>query len=156
MKKILILLVFLAALVATTSKSYAQKQTDLIFFWGEGCPHCENAKPFLKELEEKYPTLKVHSFETWKNPENAKKLEELAKAYNTQIRGVPAFIIGNSEPIVGYTPNMQDSFIEKIEACVENGCPNPLDKLNNEQTQNNNNNTETNTKSFNTPNKTVM
>ena len=42
------------------------------FFWGEGCPHCAEQKPFLEELEEKYGNeIEVKMFETWYNRENA-------------------------------------------------------------------------------------
>jgi thiol-disulfide isomerase/thioredoxin len=64
------------------------------FFWGDGCPHCTTQKSFMEELENKYPKLEVKMFETWKNPENANLFREIAKAYGTEARGVPATFIG--------------------------------------------------------------
>lgn len=65
----------------------------LLFFWGEGCPHCARAKPFLGELEKRYPGLDVRSYEVLNNPENLKLLEDTAKARGTTVSAVPAFFI---------------------------------------------------------------
>jgi len=47
---------------------------NIYFFWGEGCPHCEDEKQFLEKLEKKYPEIKVNDFEVWNNSENRKLL----------------------------------------------------------------------------------
>ncbi len=31
----------------------------MYYFWGDGCPICTQAKPFLKELENDYPELEI-------------------------------------------------------------------------------------------------
>ncbi|MGD9638505.1 MAG: TlpA family protein disulfide reductase [Alphaproteobacteria bacterium] len=131
MKKILASVVLAMVSIVFASNSYAQEkhETHLLFFWGDGCPHCAEAKPFVKELEEKYPELKVHYFETWKNRQNAQLFQEVAKAYNAEARGVPAFFIGDSIPGFGYNEKMQPAFIEKVETCIKDGCVNPLDKV---------------------------
>lgn len=98
------------------------------FFWGDGCPHCEEQKPFLEELESKYPEVEVKSFETWKNPENAKLFQEVAKAYDTTARGVPATFIGD-EFWVGFADYMGEEMEQKVLYCIENDCVNPGDKL---------------------------
>ncbi len=101
------------------------------FFWGDGCPHCEHEKPFLEELEQKYPELEVKSFETWKNPDNVKIFQEVAQAYGIQARGVPTTFIGDFEPIVGYgSDETTGADIEnKIKQCIANDCVNPADKI---------------------------
>jgi len=33
----------------------------LYVFWGDGCSHCEAAKPFLGQLNETYPTLRIRA-----------------------------------------------------------------------------------------------
>ncbi len=32
------------------------------FFWGEGCPHCINQKPFMEKLKQRYPEQVVKDF----------------------------------------------------------------------------------------------
>ncbi|MGD9638504.1 MAG: hypothetical protein AB7U85_05550 [Alphaproteobacteria bacterium] len=132
MKKIAILLTVFMSFVFSTSSLKAEetnKQVDLLFFWGDGCPHCAEAKPFLGDLEARYPELKVHAYETWENSDNAKLFQNLAAKYGVKPSGVPAFFIGDERPIFGYTQLMQPKFFEKIEKCLNEGCPNPLDRL---------------------------
>ncbi|MFW6286070.1 MAG: thioredoxin family protein [Nanoarchaeota archaeon] len=99
----------------------------IVFFWGDGCPHCEEQKPFLEELEKKYPDkIEIKMFETWKNPENAKLFQETAKKYDTTARGVPVTFI-QDEYWVGYSKNIANEIENKIKYCIENTC---VDKLN--------------------------
>jgi thiol-disulfide isomerase/thioredoxin len=67
----------------------------IFFFWGTGCPHCAAAKPFLKELEKKYPAIEVRSFEVLNNSENLELLKKMAQARETEATGVPVFMLGN-------------------------------------------------------------
>jgi thiol-disulfide isomerase/thioredoxin len=99
----------------------------IYFFWGNGCPHCEEQKPFLEELKKKYSDkIEIKMFETWKNPENVKLFQETAKKYDTTARGVPATFI-QDEYWVGYSENMANEMENKIKYCIENNC---VDKLN--------------------------
>jgi thiol-disulfide isomerase/thioredoxin len=103
--------------------------TVVYFFWGDGCPHCENQKPFLEEMENKYPDLEIKMFETWSDRDNAELFQEMAEAYGIEARGVPATFIGEAEPIIGYRESMNENIEQKISDCIENGCISPADKL---------------------------
>jgi len=59
----------------------------LLEFYGTECPHCEGMKVLVAKLE-KEEGVKVESFETWHNEENAKKMEEYDKDL---CGGVPFF-----------------------------------------------------------------
>ena len=59
----------------------------LLEFYGKECPHCEDMKILVAKLE-KEEGVKVESFETWHNEENAKKMEEYDKDL---CGGVPFF-----------------------------------------------------------------
>jgi thiol-disulfide isomerase/thioredoxin len=105
------------------------KETVVYFFWGVGCPHCADQKPWMEELEEKYPDLEVKMLETYKNQDNAKLFQEMAKAYGIQARGVPATFIGDSDPVVGFSERVKPSIENKIKACLNEGCIDPESKL---------------------------
>ena len=65
-------MVVLIALLLSVSCALAANDTVHIHvFYGEGCPHCRDEKPFLDYLEETYPSLEVHLYETWSDPKNA-------------------------------------------------------------------------------------
>lgn len=102
MKTILIVLTtMLASLMlffgvgADTVKTDSTPGVTLYYFWGEGCPHCESAKPFLKELQAKYPALQIKSWEVLEHRENIPLLMEMTEARNHKATGVPVFIIGD-------------------------------------------------------------
>lgn len=100
----------------------------IYFFWGEGCPHCEEQKPFLEEMINKYPELEVKMYETWKKPQNISLFREIAGKYGIEAQGVPVTFIGDFEPIVGFTESMEDGIEDKIKTCLAEGCVNPSEK----------------------------
>jgi thiol-disulfide isomerase/thioredoxin len=60
----------LALLLALLFSSAQAERLPIYYFWGDGCPHCAEQKPFLEELERRYSQLEVHAFEVWYEPQN--------------------------------------------------------------------------------------
>ena len=79
----------------------AQDKTELIYFWGDGCPHCAKESKFLENISEKYPKLKITKYEVWYNAENQKLFAETAKGLGITRLGVPLTIIGDKY-FIGY------------------------------------------------------
>ena len=48
----------------------------IYFFWGDGCPHCAEAEPFLEKLAKRYPEVEIRYYEVWNNEENRKPLRD--------------------------------------------------------------------------------
>ena len=68
---------------------YTLSQGDLVFFWGQGCPHCENVDQFLADnqgLEEK---LKLKKIEVFSDAKGQKLFLEKVKECNLAAAGVP-------------------------------------------------------------------
>lgn len=65
------------------------------FFFGQGCPHCAEEKPFLEEMKNKYPELEIYDFEVYYNQDNVNFWEDICKKYNVKPYGVPMTFIGN-------------------------------------------------------------
>lgn len=115
-----------------TVKDMSENNSVVIyFFWGDGCPHCANQKPFLEEMEKKYSELEVKMFEVYRSKNNQKLFQEIAQAYGIQARGVPATFIGDFEPIIGFgTKETTGVEIEnRIKQCIEDSCISPEKKL---------------------------
>lgn len=72
------------------------------FFWGRGCPHCEEEKSFLDRLKAKYPGMQVKDYEVWYDKANAEILSLMAKGKNLKMVGVPVTFVGE-EVFVGFT-----------------------------------------------------
>jgi len=100
----------------------------LVYFYGEGCPHCAGLKSFLEKMQKKYPSLKVDSYEIYLNSENRLLFEKMAKAFGTNIQGVPTSFI-DEKVIVGYSNSIGESIEQEIQKCLEKGAKNPLDKI---------------------------
>lgn len=108
----------------------AEPRPILYLFWGNGCPHCEDEKEFLKLMRQRYPQLEMRYFEVWDHPEFAKLADTLRQAYKQQSASVPMTFIGEWS-LIGFrsfeTTGVQIE--EQIKACLEKGCVDPLDKL---------------------------
>jgi hypothetical protein len=66
---------------------------DLIFYWGEGCPHCENVKEWLTKNNSDNK-IKINSKEVYQNKDNQKNLLETVQKYCPNLKendgiGVP-------------------------------------------------------------------
>ncbi len=112
-------------------ESRPDAKTTLYFFWGDGCPHCEVEREFLEEMQDKYSDLEIKMYETWKDRDNAQILQEMAEAYGARASGVPMTFIGDFDPTIGFSAQMEDELEEKIEFCLEEECPDPGNKIKN-------------------------
>jgi thiol-disulfide isomerase/thioredoxin len=97
-------------------------QVTIYFFWGDGCPHCEAAKPFLETLQSRYPELSVASFEVYNDVENQELLFQMAKKFGMEQLTVPPFFIGPYH-LLGYSPELDADFDSIITLCLQNQCP---------------------------------
>ncbi len=128
-KAILLLLI----LITLTSTVMAANSVKIYFFWGEGCPHCAHEKPFLEELENKYPEVEVEMYETWQNSTNAQLFSDLAEAFGTTARGVPTTFI-DDEYWVGYADYMKEEIESKVVECINTGCSDSMARLKTQST----------------------
>lgn len=93
----------------------------IYLFWGEGCPHCARAKPFLESLDQKYPEVALHSFEIYNNQENYQLFIDMAEYHGFEISGVPTFIIGPYY-LVGYSEELNQDIENVVLTCIHEGC----------------------------------
>jgi thiol-disulfide isomerase/thioredoxin len=131
-KKIFSLILIFFTFLGVASFALAQdNEVNLYFFYGDTCPHCKKAEVFLGELKEKYPSLKINSYEVFGNKENAKLLLQFFENCGEEktVR-VPSIFIGQ-EVIIGYLDNeITGRTIERaVKKCLEKKCPDPLKKV---------------------------
>lgn len=99
-------------------------RVNLYFFWGEGCPHCAAAKPFLKKLASENPELDIHSYEVFNNEANLERLNKMASSLGAEAKGVPVFIIGD-RMYTGYSDEIGDEIQKRVQFCTKHGCRDP-------------------------------
>jgi len=124
-RKILIILFFIT-LFFPLQHIFAQepnKDANIYFFWGEGCPHCEKEKPFLDKMKQKYPQLKIHEFEVWNSADNRRLMMEFGEELNANINGVPFTVIGEHY-VIGWLDekNTGAQIEDAIKCTLNNNC----------------------------------
>lgn len=110
---------FTPAFSVSQSESDIGKKDTLYFFWGDGCPHCAAAKPFLADLKKKHPALIINSHEIYNSPVNLAVLRKMAKSLGTEATGVPTFFF-NGKMFTGFS----ESVAKEIETAVSTGMRN--------------------------------
>ncbi len=125
-----IILTLFSLLTFLPREILASQKVEIYFFWGQGCPHCAQEKPFLEKLKQKYPQLEVKEFEVYYNSNNRELFQKIAKAYNTEPQGVPMTFIGK-DFIIGFaTEQTTGKQIENlIQNCLQTYCPSPAEIL---------------------------
>jgi thiol-disulfide isomerase/thioredoxin len=133
MRRSTIILVWIGLLVGLISiglfhpvAASAQTETTghavtLYLFWGEGCPHCAAAKPYLESLPEKYPTLSLEEYEVFYDPHNNLVFNQLLKMLGLEQSAVPTVVIGPYY-LQGYSEDSQAPIEKVIRQCVDEGC----------------------------------
>ncbi|MFN3330889.1 MAG: hypothetical protein ACK47M_00060 [Caldilinea sp.] len=120
---LLVMLAGYASVVRAASPAQTMEPVVIYFFWGDGCPHCAAAKPFLADLTKRYPSVVVRDYEVWKHPENRDVFFGMTAKYGFEPTAVPTFFIGDRY-WVGYAEEPYAREIEQVvAACVRNGCP---------------------------------
>lgn len=94
-------------LIFKNKKEEVQKTIDsseMIFFYGQGCPHCVNVEKFLEENKSVEEKVKFEKLEVWKSKENARLMTERARncGLSEKELGVPLFWDG-SRCLIGDT-----------------------------------------------------
>lgn len=93
------LLLLFAAIAARAEDPWVARGADgrpeirFYFFWSLACPHCTAAHPHISALPKDRPWLRLHDLELSRNPDNARRFEEIvAQAGVQEQAGVPAFL----------------------------------------------------------------
>jgi thiol-disulfide isomerase/thioredoxin len=115
--KVLLLITVLVLFVGMGSVQ--AQEACVYYFYGDGCPHCANVKPFLEEMEVKYPGLQVERFEIYNNGDNAQLLDQYFDYYGVGVKGVP-IVFTSDTYFVGDQP-----ILEGLEGEILRGgeCP---------------------------------
>ncbi|NSW54104.1 MAG: hypothetical protein HPY85_16495 [Anaerolineae bacterium] len=139
LRTILVLLVAVLAGLAAVQPVRAQEkppiEIPIYFFWGDGCPHCENEHQFMQnDLLPRYPNVVLYDYETWYNQDNQDLFNRMAEAYGFVPQGVPTTFVGNRY-FVGFTETIGDQIEALIVEYMEAGqYPDPMARLAGETT----------------------
>jgi thiol-disulfide isomerase/thioredoxin len=97
---------------------------ELYVFWGEGCPHCEDQKPFLADLAARHPGLVVHSHEVWRDDAHHRLFRTLARMHGIEAGPVPTVFVGG-RAFIGDAPEIRRAIEATVEAAIAEAPPMP-------------------------------
>lgn len=102
---------------------FAADHPILYLFWGEGCPHCEEEKVFLQELQKNYPQLEMRWFEIGSRPEFVELATLLCQTYDIKAASVPITFLGKWGHVGFQQRETTGSQIEEqVNLCLQQGC----------------------------------
>ncbi len=85
----------------------------LLFFWGVGCSHCEEAKPFVRSLPEKWPGLLVEWIEVRRDSRGRARFARIVRELSIAGAGIPAFIHGKRY-VIGFEPGVTEERVRSL------------------------------------------
>lgn len=117
------LFVILFLPVGNLSAQEADNAVNVYFFWGQGCPHCEQESVFLDQILQKYPQVKINKYEVWYDSDNRQLLIEFGDKLNVNVSGVPFIVIGEKY-IIGWLDekNTGRQIEEAIQCALNSNC----------------------------------
>jgi thiol-disulfide isomerase/thioredoxin len=124
-----VLLVLAAAIALTASPAWAGNPRQqggpiiIYFFWGDGCPHCAAAEPFLADLAARYPNVEIRDYEVWKHPENREPLIRMAAKFGFEPTAVPMIFLGERYWVGFAEATIGAEIAATVAACAQSGCP---------------------------------
>jgi thiol-disulfide isomerase/thioredoxin len=68
----------------------------IYFFYGDGCPHCDNVMPFMSNISQKFPNETFVRMEIFYNTTNRNFADRLNGELNITSPGVPEVIVGKT------------------------------------------------------------
>ncbi len=101
---------FMVNVHADEKKTDEKSKVNVYLFRGDGCPHCAEAEEWFDELkkdEEFSKYFEVVDYEVWYDEDNAKFMDEVAKALDTEASGVPFIVVGKKF-FSGYSSEMSE------------------------------------------------
>ena len=117
-----LIMIAMGAMPTQVERVSAQDVDMTIFlFWGEGCPHCEIAKPALQELADQNPRIGYEPFEVYNNLEDRALFYEFAAEFGFEARAVPTIFIGERY-WEGFTEDIKIDIESYVDNCLANGC----------------------------------
>ncbi len=107
------LIIFLLTLLSQTLTAKTAPELVMDVFWGENCPHCLDQKPFLSELEARYPQLQIRQHEVWRNRFNREFFQLTAREHGIEAGSVPAVFV-DGKVFLGDAPFIRKQIEEAV------------------------------------------
>lgn len=113
----LILFSFVFLFGGNSALAEEKNSSEIIFFYSPTCSHCANADKFLKNLNEKYPEIKIIGYEFSKNLDLVKEFYVDYNVPSTKQGFVP-LIFTPDKYFVGFDEKTGEEMEKCIQSCI--------------------------------------
>jgi len=98
----------------------------LYYFFSPTCPHCQAAKPFIADLQARYPWLEVKRYSVKDEPGNARLYYETAQTLGVEALSVPGLVFCR-QIIIGYdsAETTGKELADALQACHQRRLASP-------------------------------
>lgn len=125
---LILIAVVLISWVSAFAADNTSKPIDIVYFYGNTCPHCAAFEKWLDEIKPNYNINPV-GFEVYENKTNQDLAISLASEYGESFKGVPMIFICD-KIFFGFSDAVAAELKAKIEHCSKEEChDSPLDKV---------------------------
>ncbi len=102
-----------------------------VYFYGDGCSHCENIKPVIANISSRYPDLNLTRLEINHNADNRQQFNDMSSRYGIANPGVPTIFIGNTVLVgeVEVTNRLEPEILAERERAAS-GIPSNMTSMN--------------------------
>jgi glutaredoxin len=114
--------------VSANVNGQAAKSVNIYLFWGEGCPHCEKARPFLEAIAAGNPDIHLYQYEIYNSDSNLEMLMQVSKGFGFNATKVPTIFIGN-QYWEGFSDDIQREIQESVDVCLMSGCDDQVSSI---------------------------
>jgi len=121
---LVVTILFLGLGIQVVKGAPQDHQVNIYLFWGEGCPHCADAKPAMTAIAESNPEVGYFGFEVYKDQGNLDLFYRFAEAFGFVPQGVPTIFVGERY-WVGYSETIRVEIQAYVDQCLVDGCPDP-------------------------------
>lgn len=111
MKKIGFICLLLITIIFPIN-AFATNEVNIYFFNSNSCSICKQEEIYLQALKERYPNIRVYSYEI-SNSDNNDLMLEAKKMFNISKAGVPFTVIGDTA-YLGFSQNQKAVFQKKV------------------------------------------
>ncbi len=94
----------------------------LTFYWGVGCPHCEQARVVLASLTRAGSGVALESVEVRQSPAGLARMQAEVARLGIAGAGIPLFVVGDRF-VVGYRPGASDAELRALCEALEPSAP---------------------------------
>ncbi len=124
--RLLLLLIFWFGLFSPASAFGAG--ATLHFFYAENCPSCRQEKPYIEQLQQRYPLLQVEIYDVWLQRDSYELMDALAEVQGVDFATTPTTAVGG-RAWFGFNPTVATEIEQAVQECLHSGCRDLVAKL---------------------------